>query len=291
MRAMLAIGVALAVAAPVEAALPTVRVARIDSARSCTLYQMSAGRHREASAVDAYGAAAASETSWMTYLVRDCVDNFASLRTSLQAALAASGKLAVVPGGGSYVVSGRISDVSGGGPAAPAQRAPGGSFAISSSGMLVNMDVTVRDAAGRIVFGGLLTKRLETGFSMATRGLSSSSSESGDAVYTELQHEVALAVARLVAFRIEPLRVTGGGARRIQLNYGAPLLALGTMVQVTAPDGSIVRYTVSGAGQGSAQADYYGGDADRVVPGSPAIVIESDDPAADARRFDRVDLP
>jgi hypothetical protein len=273
-------------------ALPTVRVGPIDSAKSCTLYQLTSGRHREAGAIDAYGAAYASEDSWSSYLVRDCVSHFASIRTSLQAALASSGKLAVVPGGGAYVVSGRISDVSGGGPAAPAEINPGGTYAISSSSMFVNMDVTVRDAAGRAIYGGLLTKRIETGSSMQTSGLQTSSSQSGEAVYTELQHQVALAVARLVAFRIVPLQVTSVDGQYIQLNYGAPLLQLGTMVQVTTPDGAIVRYNVTGAGQGSARAAYYGGnDGAHVVPGSTAIVIESDDPAANARRFDKVDLP
>jgi hypothetical protein len=294
MRAALLLFVGAAIAAPANAGVPTVRIGKIDSEKECTLYQMTSGRHREAGAVDTYGAAYASETSWTSYLVRDCVDNFASLRTSLQAALASSGKLAVVSGasGGGYVVSGRISDVSGGGPAAPAQSTPNGGFSVSSSNMFVNMDVTLRDASGRIVYGGLLTKKLETGFSMETQGLSSSSSQSGQAVYTELQHQVALAVARIVAFKIEPMRVTSANGHHIQLDYGAPLLQLGTMIQVTAPNGTIVRYTVTGAGQGSAEADYYGGgDASNVVSGSVAGVIESDDPVANARRFEKVDLP
>ena len=125
--------------------------------------------------------------------------------------------------------------------------------------MFVNMDVTLRNRAGNIIFGGLLTKRLETGFSMQTPGLASSSVQSGKAVYTELQHQVALAVARMIAFRLEPLRVTNVNGKNIQLNYGAPLLDLGTAVQVTSNDGSIVRFNVTGAGQGSAQATYDGG--------------------------------
>ncbi len=292
MRALLPVlAVAVATAGCAGAAMPTIRVGKIDSEKSCTLYRMTAGRHREAGATDGYAAAYASETSWISYLVRDCADNFASLRISLQAALAASGKLAVVPGaaGGSYVVSGRISDV--GGSATTGSAADGG-FSASSSSMVVNMDVALRDASGRIVYGGLITKSLEIGSAMETQGLSSGTSRSGQALYTELQHEVALAVARTVAFRIEPLRVTGVSGSRIQLNYGAPLLRLGTMVQVTAPSGAIIRYNVTGAGQGSAQADYYGGaPAGEATPGSTAIVIEQEDPAANGRRFEKTDLP
>jgi len=294
MRRTLLVVLSAASALPLQAAAPTVRIGSIESEKSCSLYQMTAGHHREAGVVDRYGAAYASETSWRTYLVRDCVNHFASLRTSLQAALAASGKLAVIPGtsGGGYVVSGRISEVSGGGPAERAERPWGNGASISSSSMFVNMDVTVRDASGRIVYGGLLTKRIETGFSMETQGLSSSSVRSGQALYTELQHQVALAVARIVAFRIEPLRVTGSSGRRIQLNYGAPLLQLGALVQVTNADGQIGQFRVSAAGQDSAQAEPYGDeDATAVAPGSRAMVIEDDNPAANGRRFEKVELP
>ncbi len=280
-------------ATSLDAAVPSIRIGRIESEKRCQLYQETAGRHREVGVATGYGAAYASETRWVSFLVRDCVDNFASLRLSLQAALAASGKLAVVPGTGAarYVVSGRISDVSGGGPAVPTQRPPGGDYAVSSSTMTVNMDVTLQDASGRIVYGGLLTKQLETGFSMETRGLATESSRSGQALYTELQHQVALAVARVVAFRIEPLRVTAASPQRVELNYGSPLLQLGQMVQVTAPNGAIVRYTITGAGPASAQADLYGGNAAAVAPGAEAIVIENEEAAAHARRFERVDLP
>lgn len=252
---------------------------------------MTAGRHREAGAYNPYVGAYASETTWIDYLVRDCVDHFASLRTSIQAALASSGKLAVSGTRQSnYIVTGRISEVSGGGPADPAQ--PNKGFSISSSRMFVNMDVTVRTPGGRIIYGGLLTKTLETGFNMETPGLSSTSRKSGQALYTELQHEVALAVARMVAFKLNPLRVTGVSGKRITLNYGTPLVPLGAVVQVNAPDQSIVRYDVTASGPQFAQADYSGGAyVPEVVQGNLATLIDSDDPAANGRRFEKVDLP
>lgn len=293
MRAGLAGVVAVGLAASAGASKPLVAVGQLESEKTCSLYKLTAGRHREVGAVDAYGGIYASETTWRDYLVRDCIDHFESLRMSLEAALASSGTLAVSPSrSGTFVVSGRISEVSGGGPAEPAPQVPNGGFAMSSSNMVVDMDVTVRDPSGRIIYGGLLTKKLETGFSMETGGLSSSSSRSGKALYTELQHQVALAVARLVAFKIAPLRVTQVTGNRIRLNYGSPLLALGMLVQVTARDGSLMRYNVTGAGTNSAQADYQGdGSSDAVAPGSVARVIEAEDPASNGRRFDKVDLP
>ncbi|WP_293901125.1 hypothetical protein [Phenylobacterium sp.] len=268
---------------------PSIGVGRITSERTCNLYQESEGR--SAVVVSPYVIAAAS--SWRTWLVRDCVDNFASIRTSLEAALASSGKFIVKPGGATYVVSGRISDVGGEGGPAPGAPSSRDGYSISSSKMFVNMDVTVRDAAGRIVYGALLTKSLETGSDISTGGFRATSSQSGQALYTQLQHEVALAVARQVAFHLVPMRVTGGDGRQIQLSYGAPMLTLGTIVMATSADGATtLRYNVTSAGAGMATAQLDGdGDPSRIGPGSIATVIEADDPAANGRRFKRVELP
>jgi hypothetical protein len=156
------------------------------------------------------------------------------------------------------------------------------------------MDITLRDPAGRIAYGGLLTKQLETGSTIRTRGLETSSSRSGEALYTELQNEVALAVARLVAFHIEPLEVRAVEGKTIHLNYGSPLLALGTIVHATSHDGfTTVRYSVTSSSPegATAQVDGEVGDWTRIGPGSLANVIEADDPSANERRMDKVDLP
>lgn len=270
--------------------LQTVTIGKISSEKSCSLYEMSAGR----STTIATPRVLATASEWRTWLVRDCIDNFASLRTSLEAALAASGKFIVKPSGGAYTVSARISDVSGGDGGEPAIPPVGdGGFSVSSSRMFVNMDVTVKDAAGRTIHGGLFTKSLETGAAAEVGDFRTSSSRSGQALYGQLQHEVALAAARSVAFRLAPMRVVGGGGRQIRLNYGAPLLSLGAVVAVTSPDGaSTARYLVSVAGQGSATADADGDGAfAAIAPGATAVLIEPDDPAANGRRLRRVDLP
>lgn len=269
---------------------PSMSVGRISSTKSCTYFQESAGR--AGAVVTPY--AAAGFASWRTWWVKDCVDNFATMRSSLEAALAASGGVDLGPGG-DYVVSAALSDVSGG-PGSAAPDAPDmgeGGFSYASNGMRISVDVSVRDRSGRTVFGTLLTKTIETGYDVKVGRFQASANESGQALYGRLQQEVALAVARAVAFHFNPLRVTGGDGRQIQLNYGAPLLGLGTIVQATSPDGAtMVRYNVISSADGSALARFEGGgDPARIVPGSRARVIEPDDPAANGRLYDKVELP
>lgn len=299
---------ALAVMGNAAAQTPTISIGRITAHQNCKVYQESAGRSAvvarrdtvAAAAADGSGAAAvvaqretvAAVSSWRTWLVKDCVSDFPSIRTSLQAALAASGKLIVKQGGGKYVLSGAISQV--GGDEDPATNTVSTStYSISSQKIFVSMEVTLRDDSGRIVYGGLLTKHLEVGSNIQTPGMETSSSRSGEAVYTELQNQVALAVARLTAFHIVPLQVVANDGRQIRLNYGAPLLTLGTMVDASSPDGMAkIRYNVVSADAGGATAEKYGeGDGGRIVPGSTATAVEADSPEASARSIPRVDLP
>lgn len=267
---------------------PAISIGAFDAEEACTVYQQYAGRRAEYADDYVY----ASYTSFFTYLVRDCVQNFPSLRTALQAALASSGKFAQRAGG--YVVTGHLSRVSGtGGPAPDAPDMGPGGFSITSSSMFVTMDFTVKDARGRIVFGDVVTKKIEVSSDINVNGFRATSSQGGPGLYGVLQKELSQAIARKIAFHFVPLEVIRNEDTEIQLNYGAPLLALGQIVQATAPDGSAVaRYRVTSASSGSALAELEGdGRYQRIVPGSQAIVIESDDPAANGPRFKRTPLP
>jgi hypothetical protein len=299
-------------------ALPTISVGHITVHQNCKVYQESAGTRavvarrdtvaaakeragvaaaddglvaaRESAAVVAQRETVATYSTWRTWLVKDCVSDFPTLRTSLQAALAASGKLAVKGSGGNYVLSGAISQI-GDDPAT--NTVSTSTYSISSQKIFVSMEVTLRDDRGRMVYGGLLTKHLEVGSNIQTPGMETSSGQSGEAVYTQLQNEVALAVARMTAFHIVPLRLVANDGSQIRLNYGSPLLTLGTIVQATSPDGAVaLRYNVVSADADGATAEKASeGDASRLAPGSPATVIEADDPAANGRTIPRVDLP
>ena len=90
---------------------PRISVGAVTSAETCTLYREYAGR--VGAIVTPYGAAAYA--SWRSWLVKDCVNNLASLKMSLQAALASAGGVRVQGAGGRYPVTARLSSVSGGG--------------------------------------------------------------------------------------------------------------------------------------------------------------------------------
>lgn len=282
---------ALAIGVPAAAQdRPSISVGSLESTKSCTVYQQSAGR----AGMLVTPFAVAGYANWRTWLVKDCVDHFAGMRNALQTALAASGGVALRGQSGRYVVSGRLLDVSGGpGQDAPTARPPGdGGYAIATTGMRVVVDVTVRDGAGRIVYGVPLVKTIETGSDIRVDGFRASGGESGEALYGRLQQEVALAVARSVAFHFTPLRIESVNGQSVQLNYGAPLLKLGTIVQVIAPAGKVLRFNVVASDERGAVARLdNGGDVSTLTPGATASVIEADDPAANARRFEKVDLP
>ncbi len=289
------LGVAIAVSlvcvgATQASPMRSVVIGRIASEKTCTVYQESAGR----SSLVATRHMLAESESWRTWLVKDCVTNFANIRTSLEAALASTGKFTVKTAGAGYTVTGVIGQVGGDDGPIPTGPSAGGGYSIASRQMFVSMDVMVRDPAGHMIYGGLLTKHLETASNIQTQGLQTSSSQSGQDVYDELQHEVALAVARLVAFHIDPLRVTNVEGRRIQLNYGSPLLTLGTIVEVAGQGAApATRYYVTSSSPDGATAEVHGeiGDWTKVGPGSVGTVIESDDSAAGARTTNRVELP
>jgi hypothetical protein len=287
---VLAVSVGLTAVTPAQAKSPltSVVVGRVTSQKTCTLYQESAGHAERVITRHVY----AESESWRTWLVKDCVTNFATIRTSLEAALASSGKFSVKRSGKGFTVSGVVGQVGGSDAPLPRETPVTTGFSVASRDIFASMDITLRDPAGRMIYGGLLTKHLETSSTMETKGFSSYSNQSGEAVYTQLQHELALAAARLVAFHIEPLRVTSVHDRQIELNYGSPLLTLGTIVDVAGPSGA-TRYYVTSASPDGATAQLHGetGDWTKVGPGSMAAVIEPDDAAANARTINRVELP
>lgn len=266
----------------------TLAVGRITTTQTCKYFQESAGR----AGVVATPWAVAAAASWRTWWVKDCVSNFATMRSTLEAALASSGALRVGTRGAHYTVSINVTGISGGD--GPAPTAPDGQeWAISQTLMVVSMDVSVRDSAGRVVFGGLLTKKVEVGSDAKVDGFRATSNASGEAAYGKMQNELALAAARMVAFHFAPIQVTGTQGKQVQLNYGGPLLQLGALIMIASPDHrAVIRYRVSVASSDFSTAIVDGsGDFQSIVPGSIGTYIEADDPAANSRRYEKVELP
>jgi hypothetical protein len=96
-----------------------------------------------------------------------------------------------------------------------------------------------------------------------------------------------------VSFHFNPLLVNGVQGSKVKLNYGGPLLEVGTLLAVTSPDGfTTSRYRVSSVSPTSAIATQLGDTNVRdITPGSSAVVIEKGDPAANESNFEFVPLP
>lgn len=301
-RRLAALAVSLAVVAPEAGAqerVPAISVGAFTSARTCKTYELMWGREAfaaassSAAAIGYGGAAYASSAavaftrSWGTQLVRDCVNNFSRLRESMRAALAASGKFAVA-GSGGMVLTGRVSagDVD-------RVRIERADMSDGRDDVVVTVEFSLKDRGGRTVFGNILTKRVTLAASLSTEFGSFEQSSGEGGAYTQLQREVAMAVARAVSFHFVPLRVVDATDRRVRLNYGAPFLALGSTIIVPAEGGMrTIKCEVVSTANGSALAEVDGsGRLDDVAIGALAQFVEADDAMANSRRYDRVDLP
>lgn len=285
----LPVAASLAFAQPAAAQTThSIRIGYVQAKEQCQYFREYSGD----SALVATPWMLAYASSLRSWLVKDCETQFATMRASLESALASTGKFTV--GGSGYNVNVTLSGVTEGGPAGvtpPAEER--GEYHVSQSFMSVALDVTVTDSRGNVVYGGPLMKRIETSYSITADNTYSVGSNSGEAAYGQLQQEVALAVARLVAFKIEPLRVTDVDGYDIKLNYGSPLLKLGTIVQVDMRGGMRrLRYLVTSSDNRYALAEVDGdNDSSAIEPGAFASVIEEDDPAANGRRYRRTRLP
>lgn len=289
----LSVGLVVAFAAP-AIAQQRVAIGTFTSTRSCTTYVLTSGSVAAAgSHTRVYGVgsqtSAAFAAAWRQDLVRDCVDNFPGLRASITSALAAGG-VEVVPRGtrGAMVLNGRVSDVGTSSSSVATQ-----DMDQSSDEAGLTVDVSLQTPGGSVRFGGSIAKRVNSGTSFSTEGFSSASDQSDTSVYNNLQRELALAVSRSVSFELDPLRVISVSGRRARVNYGAPLLTLGTTVIV---DGGVergqIRCNVVSAGNGFADIEAEGGQSlESILPGSRAQFAEPEDPASNGRRLERVNLP
>lgn len=279
--------ITLSAAAPAQAQ-HNVRIGYVQAKEKCVYFREYSGEAGLVATPDVLAFA----SSWRSWLVKDCESQFATMRASLESSLASTGKFAV--GAAGYTVNVTLSGISEGGPAGYTPPAEGyGEYHVSQSFMSVALDVTVTDENGTVVYGGPILKKIETGYSITADNSYSSGTNLGEAAYGQLQQEVALAVARLVAFNIEPLRVTQIDGYDVKLNYGAPLLKMGAIVQVEGRGGMRrLRYLVTSSDSRYALAEVDGdNDPDLIEVGALASVIEEDDPAANGRRYKKKRLP
>lgn len=278
---------ALAMGSPGLAQQRTIDLGPITSIQSCTYFQ-----NREGAAV-AYLSPwfAAFASSWRSWWVKDCVDRFPTFRDSITAALVATNKFSV--GRGGLQISIALSNLSEGGPAPRTGPIPGDGYSVSQAWASVGVDVTVRDRSGQVILGAPFIKKVETGFDIRAGGEHVWGQGADASTMAQMQREVALAVARFIAFKTEPLMVTQVNGSDVELNYGSPVLKIGDMVSVEGGDGLRgLRYRIVSVGASSAVAEIDGDNrATGVRTGNHVNFIEQDSDDADARRYRRVPLP
>lgn len=316
----LTLGAFCSVAAYAQPKSPVaIKVGAIETAKECTLYQgiKYSNESRASGSSSGYASgsgsgyanpyggggsssfsgghnssfSASSKTSFETFFVEDCITHFEGIRSAMEAALASSGSIVV--GGSGYVLTGRVEDAVPVSSGYAEKGVNGQSYGNISARLKVTMSIKVADKSGRVVFGYPVVTEIDTDYAGTSRGSAAVSVSSGEGLYGILQRQLALAAARKVAFHFNPLVVSEGGSKRIQLNYGNPLLEVGSMLSVTSSDGSAVaRYRVTSVSDGTAIAQQIGdADSQAIIPGSKASVIEKGDPAANQSLMERVELP
>ena len=237
--------------------------------------------------------ACASYPGWGGWMVSECENQFPELRDRVQSALLDAGTIVLSTARGGrdvpaprLVVTGRVSTVE-----LALARAEASDFCVGGTRAVATLDLRVREAAGgRVIFGGTVTSSVGIGSDIAAGGGGCSTATPTVMGYQRLENALALAVARRVAFAATPLRVVGAEQRRVLLNYGGMLVPLGATLQLEMANGFPVRYRVASSSRTGAVAEPIG-DAGPVPLGTPALLVEDNDPAAIMRRYERVELP
>lgn len=292
-------GLTLAAAPAAAQDKERVNVGTITSTQTCVYFRNYSGsrlEYGEDHYARVWGAAAAARyyaahTTWRSWVVKDCQSNFQTLRAAVEGALASSGRLTT--GRGGYTLDITISDIGETGPARNVPVSGPNDYYTSWGTAKATVSYVLKDAAGRNVDGGVVTKTIEMSRTIDTQDFTMRVSEPGASVYDLMQREVAQMLARKVAFGIEPLRVTAAEDDQIELNYGGALLPVGSIIDVRRTQGlGMIRYRVVSASDRTATAEVDGdNDTSSIDVGNLATFIEDDSDAASARRFKRKRLP
>lgn len=231
--------------------------------------------------------------SWGPWLAVECREQFPQMRTSLQSALLESNRirLSTTRAGRESIHPSLIVTASVSGLGQSTSRSAAADYCVAGTRVRAIMDYRVRKSSGgEVVFGGNVSKSVEVASHAVAGAGGCHAYVPSQADYRQLQQELALAVARDIVFKLEPLRVSGLSGQGVVLNYGSPLLKLGMAVEISDSRGVPVRFRVSNAGQDSSIAQPTGARSPIAID-AIARLIEDDDPANNARRFERVELP
>ncbi len=261
--------------------ITTVSIGRIQTTQTCQYFQES----EFSSGLVASPWFLASQTYWRTWWVKDCMDNFPTFQTTLEAALASSGHIRV--GRGQYKVNVSLSSIG------SAEAGTTTTYSDDqSSGIFATYDTTIQDSSGAIIYGGSSKSKIDTFESFATEDTASFSSMSGEATYNVLQQQLAYAIARSIAFKVSPIRVTAVDEDRVRLNYGKNFLPIGSSLEIHGGGLYGVRYRVVSAIGDSAIAEVDGDlDTSEITTDSVVTFYEKGEDGENGRRYRKRRLP
>jgi hypothetical protein len=275
-----------------------VTVGAFTASKTCTTYVLQWGRVAASSEsgsagyVNGYGAGYVSGSSssyaaeWGAELRRECEQHFSNLRSTVASALASSDALR--RSGRHLILTGRLTNVGYDTSSVGTQGST-----VGNQSIVVTIEFQLKDAGGRLVYGGAITKHFPIEDTTDTASVSYHRQLSGAAGFTQTQREAAYAVARAVVFHFDPLRVTANDGTRVALNYGTPLVPLGSAIMVS-QQGSLgaFRLNVSSATGSEATAESDGGVSVRGVPiGSIVTFVEADDAQAGSNLLQHGTIP
>jgi hypothetical protein len=281
----------------------TMNVSEISSQLDCTIYEESSGtdttltRSRTGVYSDPFFAvgiestAQATYSTWETWYVKDCVDHFPSLKSSLQAALTdPNGPILVVRNKPEYHLTGALSATST--ESGPSVKDEDTGLSISSNRMKLHFSFTVQDSKGRVVFASAVQSHINENSDVSLGQTSIKERADGEGLYTALEQRLAKEVARRIAFHFKPIKAQTFVKDRIELNYGANFLPVGSILTAISDRLNSVNLRVVAVNSQKAIAIVEGGIELSGKPEDWAISYAGPDgPETNRRRFQKVKLP
>ncbi|WP_343347800.1 hypothetical protein WJT74_05505 [Sphingomicrobium sp. XHP0239] len=273
-------------AIPAAHAQQRVSIGEIEAAQFCQYFR----EYSDDSALLASPSMIAAVRSFRSWIVKDCVSEFPTLRQQVEAMLASSPVVGV--GGHGWTIDIALTALVDGGVAMAPDPGQNG-YAISSSSSEVTLSFIVRDRSGASIGGRSMNVPIETGHDIRAGSVRSTGAVAPETAYNRMHREIARRIARDVSFLVEPLEVVSVDDDLVALNYGSPLLETGDQLRIaSAGDLATMAFRVANASSNRAIAEMDGDYDSRLVEvGAAVSVAEGGSQESQARRYRRKRLP
>jgi len=286
-----------------ETRMQSIGVSELSSQLDCTIYEESSGtdttvtRSRSGVYADPFAVVGVNSTAqatfstWKTWYVKDCVDHFPSLKLSLRSALAAARMpLNVTSGKADLYLSGALSATSS--ESSPLITDADTKISIKYNRMKIFFNFEVRDKSGQVIYGDQAQASVDEDSQISAMGTTIKESRSGEGLYSKLEQNMAVAVARKIALHFKPIRPVSIESDVIVLNYGNYILPVGSKLRATNGKGFSVFLNVVSSDDFNSVANIDGdGSEIEITPDWVISFLDSENPNTNGRRFKRNDLP